>query len=599
MEYIQKIYRVLPRSCHRLGAIVGVMMLVNAVLELTGVAGIWPVMLAAIEPGKVSTNPVLSRLQQFSGFTEHDQFLLFLMGLFVILILILNAAAAATLWASVFFSEQVRHHLSRDLLRKYLEKPYVWYLTRNTSALAKDVLSEVDQLTFFLVFRIVELMTKSLACLLIFLGLVFLEPFLALGTVTVLTLLYSQIFRFFRNRLAHVGEERRIVAEGRFKVVTEALAGIKEAKAFDRREDFLRKYEELSLRQRNVTVSHQLISELPKFVTESIAIITILGAIVYLTLHYDSAAFPLTGVYIMATFRLVPAAQRAYKNAVDIKYHIPTLEAVHKELAEPDQEGWLLGPTEPIEFEEKVSLKDLTFTYPGAENPALSEVNLEIPKNSSVALIGRTGDGKTTLADIIAGHFEPQEGELSIDGRVLNTETLASWRNLVGVVPQEIFLVDDSVRFNIALGSSSQQVNEEAMMQAARNASIHDFIVDELPQGYDTQLGERGVSLSGGQRQRLGIARALYHDPPFLILDEATSALDNLTEKHVLDAIDTLAQKKTLLVIAHRLSTIKACDQVCYINQGRIQAVGTYQELEQSLPELKALVEARQTPANA
>ena len=211
-----------------------------------------------------------------------------------------------------------------------------------------------------------------------------------------------------------------------------------------------------------------------------------------------------------------------------------------------------------------------------------------------MALIGRTGDGKTTLADLVAGHFEPQEGEVRVDGKVLDKTTLASWRSLVGVVPQEIFLADDSVRFNIALGSGNDEVDEEAMIAAARSASIHQFIVDDLPQGYETRLGERGVSLSGGQRQRLGIARALYHDPPFLILDEATSALDNLTEKHVLDAIDKLSKKKTLLVIAHRLSTVKACDQVCFINRGKIQAIGTYQELEQSLPELKALVEAEQ-----
>ena len=575
------------------------MMLINAVLELTGVAGIWPVMLAAIDPAKVATNPILSRLQEFSGLTQHDHFLIFLMGLFVALILLLNLGGAATLGASVYFSEQVRHHLSRDLLRTYLEKPYVWYLSRNTSALAKDVLTEVDHLTFFLVFRVVELLTKGLACLLIFLGLVILEPYLALGTVAVLTLLYSQIFRFFRARLANVGTERREVAEGRFKVVTEALASIKEAKAFDRREGFLKVYEELSLRQRNVTVSHQLISELPRFVTEAIAVITILGAIVYLTLNYDSAAFPLTGVYIMATFRLVPAAQRAYKNAVDIKYHIPTLNAIYEELIQPVHEGWLLGPTEELPFEEEICLDNVSFTYPGAETPALKDVNLTIGKNTSVALIGRTGDGKTPLADLVAGHFEPQQGEIRVDGKVLDESTLASWRSLVGVVPQEIFLADDSVRFNIALGSGNDEVDEDAMINAAKNASIHQFIVDDLPQGYETRLGERGVSLSGGQRQRLGIARALYHDPPFLILDEATSALDNLTEKHVLDAIDKLSKKKTLLVIAHRLSTVKACDQVCFINQGKIQAIGTYQELEDSLPELKALVEAEQPAATA
>jgi ATP-binding cassette, subfamily B, bacterial PglK len=591
-DSIKKIVRVLPSSCRRLAAFVGVMMVLNAILELTGVAGIWPLMLAAIDPSKVETNPFLSTLQQASGLTEHSQFLFFLMCLFVGLIALLNTCGAATLWISVYFSQQVRHHMSRELLKAYLEKPYIWYLSRNTSALTKDVLTEVDQLSQFLVFRFVEILTKGIAAGLIFIGLVILEPYLALGTILILTLLYSQIFRFFRTRLRVVGEERHLVAEERFKLVTEALSSIKEAKAFDRRAGVLSQYDALSIRHRDVSVTNQLISELPRFLTETIAIAAILGAMVYLTLHYSSAAFPLTTVYIMATFRLVPAAQKAYKNAVDIKYYLPALDAVYAELIQPPQLGWLIGDEPPLDFEREVRLEGVSFTYPGSDTPALCDIDLVIPKNTSVALIGRTGGGKTTLADVIAGHFEPQNGSLTVDGVELDAQLLASWRSLVGTVPQEIFLMDDTVRRNIALGGNRKEVDQDALEAAARHASIHEFIVNELPEGYDTVLGERGVSLSGGQRQRLGIARALYSDPPFLVLDEATNALDNLTERSVLDAISGLSESKTLLVIAHRLSTIKACHQVCFLKDGRIRAVGTFSELEANLPELKALIEA-------
>lgn len=569
------------------------MMLLNGVMELVGVAGLWPVMLAGIDPDQVQENSFLNFLQTSSGYEEHSHFVLFLLAIFVVLVIFLNICGAVTLWMSVYFSQQVRHHLSKDLLKTYLEKPYLWYLGRNTSALTKDVLYEVDQITQFLVFRFLEILTNGLSGGLIFVGLVLLEPYLALGTIAILTILYSQIFRFFRNRLQVVGEERKLVTEQRFKVVTEALAGIKEAKAFERRSSFLSNYDQLSLRQRDVSVANQLIAELPRFVTEALAVVAVLGAIVYFSLKHQDVAFPLTGVYIMATFRLVPAAQKVYRNAVDVKFYLPALYAIHEELVRPVSQGWLLENKEPLEFEKEIQLSDISFHYPDSEKRTLKNIDLHIPKNSSLALIGRTGDGKTTLADVVAGHLEAQAGTIAIDGEVLTPTKLASWRRLVGTVPQDIFLVEDTVRHNIALGSVEGEIRQEDLERAAQNASIHDFIVNELPQGYDTVLGERGVSLSGGQRQRLGIARALYHDPPFLILDEATNALDNLTEKSVLDAITNLCQQKTLLVIAHRLSTIKACDQVCFLKEGEIQAIGTFDELESSLVDLQELVNAK------
>lgn len=569
-------------------------MLFNALLELSGVAGVWPLVVAATDPERVKHNAFLSGLQSLSGMEEHAQFLVFLVVLFVGLLGLMNACGAANLWLSTYFSQQVRHYLSRALLKKYLEKPYVWYLSRNTSALTKDVLHEVDQVTMFLVFRTVELLTNACAASLIFVGLVVLEPYVALGTVLVLSLVYSQIFRFFRNRLKKIGLERTEIAQARFHSVAEALAGVKEAKAFSRRESFLANYEQHSLRQRDVLVTNQLVAELPKYLTETLAIAAILSALVYLTLTLKSAAVPLMGVYIMATWRLVPAAQKVYRNAVDIRFYFPALDAIHQELVCPPAPGWELEHAKPLEFEKEVCLEEVSFRYPDAENLALDGISLRIPKNTSLALIGRTGEGKTTLGDLVAGNFEPLSGHLSVDDQVLDCQTLARWRRLVGIVPQEIYLADDTVRNNIVLGAVPQDLDQKALENAARIAGIHDFVVNELPDGYETTLGERGVSLSGGQRQRIGIARALYHDPPFLILDEATNALDNLTERDVLDAISRLCETKTLLVIAHRLSTVEACDQVCFLKGGRVQGLGTFAELEASLPELRALVDSEQ-----
>lgn len=592
-DAILKINRVLPPSCRRLALWVGFVMLINAILELSGVAGVFPLVVAATDPEQISQNAILVSLQQMTGLTQHSQFLTFLALLFVGILSLLNACGALTLWLSTYFSQEVRHHMSRSLLKTYLEKPYSWYLSRNTSALVKDVLTEVDSVTTFLVFRIVELLTNALAGGLIFLGLVLMEPVVALGIVLVLSAVYRQLYRFFRGRLKQIGIRRTEIAESRFKAVSEALAGVKEAKVFDRREGFLKAYEELSLKHRDIMVSNQLVADLPRFFVETLAVGAILIALVYLTIVHENTAVPLMGVYIMATWRLVPAAQRVYRNAVDIRFYFPALEALDQELSKLPSPGWELTAKEPLTFEKEIRLDKVGFTYPGADKPALTDISLVFPKNSSLALIGRTGGGKTTLGDLIAGNFSPGSGEISVDGTVLDDEGMARWRAQVGIVPQEIYLSDDTVRNNIVMGSLPDEIDEEALERAAVVAGIHNFIVEELPQGYDTPLGERGITLSGGQRQRIGIARALYRDPPFLVLDEATNALDTLTEREVLDAIERLCQTKTLLVIAHRLSTVRACDQVMFLKAGRACGLGPFSELEQNLPELAELLKAQ------
>jgi ABC-type multidrug transport system fused ATPase/permease subunit len=246
----------------------------------------------------------------------------------------------------------------------------------------------------------------------------------------------------------------------------------------------------------------------------------------------------------------------------------------------------------PLGLREKLELAGVTYTYDGAARRAMDNISLTVRARTTIGLVGATGSGKTTAVDMILGLLWPSEGRLRVDGIDITADNVAAWRRTLGYVPQQIFLADDTIAANIAFGIPLELVDRAAVEQAARVANLHDFVTRELPQGYDTQVGERGVRLSGGQRQRIGIARALYHDPEVLIMDEATSALDNLTERAVMEAVQNLGSRKTIVLIAHRLTTVRNCDCIFLLNQGRVTASGTFAELVERDAHFRAMAEA-------
>jgi ABC-type multidrug transport system fused ATPase/permease subunit len=391
--------------------------------------------------------------------------------------------------------------------------------------------------------------------------------------------------------LSRIGKEQVAANVMKYKTATEALSGIKDLKIMGRERHLLERFAIQAQHYAHNNVIHGTIAQLPRYALEVMA----LGGVLLMVLYYlgvkgesPSQTIPFLALYVYAGYRLLPALQQIFANLTTVRYNLAALDLLCRDLHEGggavDGEAVLQhsAAAEPLPFSRECELRDLQFSYGGNQTPAIRGISLTIARNASIGLVGATGSGKSTLVDIIIGLLCPDSGQLLVDGAIVDGEMLVSWQRNFGYVPQHIYLTDDTVTRNIAFGVPDAEIDLAAVIRAARIANLHEFIEQQLPKGYDTVIGERGVRLSGGQRQRIGIARALYHDPAILIMDEATNALDGVTEEAVMEALGRLAGQKTIIMIAHRLTTVKECDLVYILERGQIVSQGTYEELQQS-----------------
>ena len=298
--------------------------------------------------------------------------------------------------------------------------------------------------------------------------------------------------------------------------------------------------------------------------------------------------------FAFAAYRLMPALQVVFASSTQVRFSQMTVNRIIKDLSEKGgfREQFLVYEKEPVNtmpFNTSMQLKEISYNYPNINESVIRNLNLSIQHNTSVGLVGPTGAGKTTLVDIILGLLTTQKGEFSIDGVKINENNILNWQKNLGYVPQHIYLSDDTILNNIAFGIPDEKIDRKTVEHVARISNLHDFVISELPNGYETIVGERGIRLSGGERQRVGIARALYHDPEVLVLDEATSSLDGITESVVLEAVNNVTKLKTVIIIAHRLTTVKDCDIIYLIDKGKIVAQGTYDKLMDSNASFRAM----------
>ena len=566
--------------------ILAVLMVFVAFAEVFGISTLLVLLRVLADPQVVASNAYLSWAYETFSFSSMFAFQIGLsLAVLMVLVLSLVIKAGGT-YAIIRFASMRGYAISSRMLEAYLHQPYAWFLQRNSAEVSRTVLGEVQNV----VARIVEpggrLLANILLSICVIGFLVAVDPFVAIFAAVLLGGSYAGIYIWLRGRLLSVGQRLLEANRSRYRLTQEAAGGFKEIKLLALESSYVDRFRKPARSlARNAALS-QVMNQTPRFALEGLTYAVLLGVILILLVRNDGdlvAVIPTLGVFGASALRLLPAMQQIYLALASIRAAKPVLDHVYQDYT--DAVGHVVAANaidksaDQIQLQRELVLDGIEFQYSGTDKRALHDLSLTIPALSTVGFVGGTGAGKTTVVDVILGLLTPQSGQINVDGGPLTSENLHRWRRSIGYVPQSIYLTDSSIAENIAFGVPPEQIDMDAVLRAAKTAALHDFVVNDLAEKYDTIVGERGVRLSGGQRQRIGIARALYHDPSLLILDEATSALDNVTERAVMEAVQRVRDKKTVIMIAHRLSTIRNCDRIFLLERGQIRASGTYDEL--------------------
>lgn len=558
-------------------------MVLSAIINVIGIAFVVPFITIVAQPQTIMAHKKIAWLYTTLHFSSTHKFLLFVGMLVLIVLAVGNGIGALTTWLMLKFTNMRSFTLSKRLLENYLKQPYVYFLSKNSATLAKNILSEVDTVVVHVLRHLFDMLSRSFAMFFVLALLFLVNPVLAICIAVVLGGAYMLIYAFVRRRLSIINDAHALATEQRFRIANETFGGIKEIKLQGCENVFLESYAKPASDLAIHAAMGQIISDLPRYALEVIAFGGIVLIVLYLLATNSSVndMMPLLALYAFAGYRLMPGLQAIFGALTSIKAHTHALEVLYHDMV---KEKWptpstLTESDEKLCFKNKLSLRSISYNYPRSQKIILNNLTITINAGESIGIVGSTGAGKTTLVDIILGLLEPTAGNCIVDDVAISSNNLRQWQANLGYVPQHIYLSDDTIANNIAFGIERDAVDLKRVEQAAKLAALHDFIMTDLPSGYATEVGERGIRLSGGQRQRIGIARALYRDPQLLVFDEATSALDSITETQIMESIYNLSGKKTLIIIAHRLSTLVSCDKIIVLEKGAMQDIGTYAEL--------------------
>jgi len=548
------------------------MMLIGMAMEVMGVGMVIPALALMTQGDLASRHPEVVPWLNRIGNPSHERLvaagMLILVGAYAVKMLFLAFLA----WWQSHFAYALQSNISQRLFAGYLRQPYVFHVQRNSAQLIRNTMSQPSELTN-VVQNVLNLITEVLVLLGISVLLLAVEPFGALLVVSTLGLAGWLFHHLTRQHILRWGEARQLHEGLRIQRLQEGLGGAKDVKLLGREDDFLAQY------RLNVDSScragqrQSALQAMPRLWLELLAVVGLAALVIVMIGRGRAldAILPTLGLFAAAAYRVMPSANRVIGAIQNVRFSLPVIDNLYSELCLLNATQSRLRDQFPP-FKNALALNEVSFQYSTADGPALRNVSLSIPRGASIGFIGGSGAGKSTLVDIILGLLSPDTGTIKVDGADIR-DHLRGWQDQIGYVPQSIFLTDDTLRRNVAFGLSNEQIDDAAVWRAIRAAQLDQF-VNELPQGLETMVGERGVRLSGGERQRIGIARALYHDPAVLVLDEATSSLDIVTERGVMDAVRALQGEKTILIVAHRLSTVENCNRLFRLDQGRVVEEG-------------------------
>ena len=566
MDIILKIYSILNLKQIRRCSIIIVAMILGAILEAIGIGAILPLISIMGNPDFLTVYPKVTKYAGIFGIMTHIQFIITATFLLLILYIIKNIYLAWQNKIQIDFAVQNQIYYSEELLTEYLQKPYLYHLNHNTATLLRNVNSGGVIVFSLIMVSMFTLLTEIITAVTIWLMLVMIDAFTAIIVAGFIGSLLYFIIKGFRKKITEQGKIQNEYSALYIKCINQSLGAIKETKVSCKEEFFLDAFRKAYFEYGKANGKFLFMNQLPRMLIETIIVCGLLLLIITKLMlgNQPEEIVPLLGVLALAAFRLMPSANRIVNLSNGIRFQMPLFNELYEDLliiknkGEKETETCLQKPESRMDFENVVSVEELSFAYPEIEKQVLNNISFSIPKGKFVGIVGPSGAGKTTFVDILLGLLAPSKGKISVDGKNIYDD-IRTWQANLAYVPQSIYLIDGTIRENIALGVDEKEINDALINKVLQMAELYDF-VQELPAGIDTTVGERGVKLSGGQRQRIGIARALYYQPQVLVLDEATSALDNETEKSITDTILKLKGQITIIAVAHRLTTLAQCD---------------------------------------
>ena len=577
--------------------------LLTGIVEAGAAAAVFALIKIIGDPAQIVRIPIAAKIAgALPGSTARTQLLIFT-GLIAVYYVVKNLLVIGAQYLRHKIAGESTAALKSTMFKGYLAAAYPFHLGRNSADLISNTNFCVDMVCKEAMEAAVAAGSELLTAVSITVVLLVTAPEVTLVAGTFLLVLLAVLLRLTRWMANYFGAQRHELERASLQALQEALGAIKEVKALGREDFFYRSFGEKQRRVLELGYLGKTLETITPQVTETIFVCGALAVVALVTGIGQAGAQgpPLLALFAYAAFRIVPAANRVGWRVNQVRGASAAVESLYDDYLLVAGTDWedVAAERQSAQFRESIALERVSYTFAGADTPALQDVSLTIRFGESIGIVGPTGAGKTTLVDLVIGLLRPSSGRILIDGNDLSAR-LSAWKRNIGYVPQSIFLIDDSLRRNIALGIGDSEIDEGRVRAAVQMAQLERFVA-ELPQGLDTSVGERGVRLSGGERQRVGIARALYHDPDLLVFDEATSALDVATEAAVAEAIEALHGKKTLLVVAHRLSSVRRCQRLVFVSEGRLGACGSYDDLLRDHPEFQRMVRARDriNPASA
>lgn len=553
-----------------------------SVMEFVSVISIVPLLQILYDESIIEGNKYLSALYQYLRAESPKEFFIYLSVIVLVITVMRSLVVSVSKYYIYKYSLDVQYIFAKRLLESYLMRPYPFFIANDSSQLFRNVQYASNFIVSSFFVPIMEIFLGLMVISIIFILLLRVNITLTLGMLLVGMLVFFFLTFVVRKRISRMSAEKDSASSGLFHSLNQLLQGIKDIKILNRENYFYGKFSASLKALIDADRRFFPFSVVPSIIMQALIVILPVFVLLYLvTMDTPKGeVISLIGYFGVSLSRIMPNLNTITTSINRMKYHKFAIDLVYEELTAPRESAEPPGELaqETLPFEKKIEINGLYFKYPETNDPVLNNLNLHIEKNSSNAIIGTSGAGKTTFVDLMMGLFTPEAGQIIVDGKSLDVSNMARWRKQIGYIPQTIFLHDGTIASNIAFGIDEDKIDLDQIRSCLEVAQLTDF-VDTLPEGVQTTIGERGVKLSGGQRQRVGIARAFYSNPDILILDEATSALDNLTESEIVNEIDQLAGQKTLIVIAHRLSTVEHCDKIHMLDKGKVIASGTYHEL--------------------